>query len=168
MIKILLIVYFHGTENYQSIFLFLNSVNNIYYTILYYTILYFIYISMLHTINIVGCIQRYILSIYLSIYIYIYIYSICTPTQYLTREGIETICEYLETRSDKPISSSIRDLTSFILKNNYFENEELKCRELGGFEIAPKFPPPYSNLFMAGYKTEFFKTVSLNSVTIPR
>ena len=41
MIKFLLIVYFHGTKNYQSIFLFLNSVSNIYYTILYYTILYY-------------------------------------------------------------------------------------------------------------------------------
>ena len=42
MIKFLLIVYFHGTKNYQSIFLFLNSVSNIYYTILYYNILYYI------------------------------------------------------------------------------------------------------------------------------
>ena len=72
MIKFLLIVYFHGTKNYQSIFLFLNSVSNIYYIILYYTILYYtilyytilyytvlyiykyIYISILYTINIVG------------------------------------------------------------------------------------------------------------------
>ena len=80
----------------------------LYYTILYYTILYYIYISILYTINIV------------------YIYSICTPPQYLTRVDIQTIREYLETRSDKSISSnSLCDLASFILKNNYFENEEL-------------------------------------------
>ena len=35
--------------------------------------------------------------------------------------------EYLETRSDKSISSNnLCDLASTILKNNYFENEELK------------------------------------------
>ena len=79
----------------------------LYYTILYYTILH-IYISILYTINIV------------------YIYSICTPPQYLTRVDIQAIREYLETRSDKSISSnSLCDLASFILKNNYFENEEL-------------------------------------------
>ena len=40
------------------------------------------------------------------IYICTYIYIICTTPQYLTRGGIETIREYLETRSDKSISSS--------------------------------------------------------------
>ena len=50
MIKFLLIVYFYGTKNYQSIFL--NSVSNIYiYILLYITILLY----------------------------YLYIYSICTP-----------------------------------------------------------------------------------------
>ena len=40
---------------------------------------------------------------------------------------IETIREYLETRSDKSISSdSLCDLANYILKNNQFENEELK------------------------------------------
>ena len=82
----------------------------LYCTILYYTILYYIHI--------------YISVCYkLSIY---YIYSICTPLQYLTGVDIETIREYLETCSDKSISSnSLCDLASFILKNNYFENEEL-------------------------------------------
>ena len=59
--------------------------------------------SILYTISIAGC-----------IYIHIYI---CTPPQYLTRRGVETIREYLETRSDKSISSnSLCDLASF-----YFE-----------------------------------------------
>ena len=84
MIKFLLIVYFYGTKNYQSIFLFLNSVSNIYY------ILYYIY---------------YILYIYLYVYIY-------------------------------------------------------------NFAIGIKFAPLYSNL-RPGYKTEFFKTVTLIVVTIP-
>ena len=82
---------------------------------------------------------------------YIYICSMCTPPQYLTRGGIETIREYLETRSDKPISSSsLCDLTSFILKNNHFENEELKYHQIRRFAIGTKFAPPCPNLFMAG------------------
>ena len=119
MKKYLLLVYFYGTKNYKNNFLFLSSASNIYCTILYYTILYYtilyyiyiyiyIYISILYTINIV------------------YIDSICTPLQYLTRVDIETIREYLEACSDKSISrNSLCDLVSFILKNNYFENEEL-------------------------------------------
>ena len=101
--------------------LFFFSTLQVIYTVPYYPILYYfilcyiyIYVSILYTINIV------------YIYIYIYIYSICTPPQYLTRVDIETIREYLEARSDKSISSnSLCDLASFILKNNYFENEEL-------------------------------------------
>ena len=82
---------------------------------------------------------------------YIYLYSICTPPQYLKREGTETIREYLQTRSDKSISSnSLCDLASFNLKNNYFENDELKYHQKRGFAIGTKFAPPYSNLFMAG------------------
>ena len=84
-------------------------------------------------------------------YIYIYIYIRCTPPQYFTRGEIETIREYLETRSNKLTSSNIVcDLASFILKNNYFENEELKCHQKRGFAIGTKSAPPYSNLFMAG------------------
>ena len=92
-------------------------------------------------------------------YIYVHIYSICTPSPYLTRGGIETICEFLETRSDKSISSnSLCDLASFILKSNYFENEDLRYQQKRGFAIGVKFAPSYSNLFRQGYKTEFFKT----------
>ena len=40
MIKFILIIYFHGTKYYQSIFLFLKNVRNIYYT--YYTTLHYI------------------------------------------------------------------------------------------------------------------------------
>ena len=52
MIKFLLIVYFYGTKNYQSIFL--NSVSNIYiYILLYITILlYYLYIYSISTPNI--------------------------------------------------------------------------------------------------------------------
>ena len=43
--------------------------------------------------------------------------------QYPTRGGIETMCEGLETCSDKSIlSNKLCDLASIILKNNYFEN----------------------------------------------
>ena len=108
------------------------------YSILYY-ITYTIYTIL------------YILTIYIYIYIYIFIYAIGTPPQYLTRGDIETTREYLETRSQKSISSnSLCDLANFILKNNYFENEELKYHQKRGFAIGTKFAPPYSNLFMAG------------------
>ena len=57
--------------------------------------------------------------------------------------------EYLETRTDKQISSnSLCDVSSIILKNNSFDNEELKYHQKRGFAI--------------GTKREFFKTVSLN------
>ena len=98
-------------------------------------------------------------------YIYVHIYSICTPSQYLTRGGIETICEFLETRSDKSISSnSLCDLASFILKNNYFENEELRKEVL---LLGPSSLLHILTCLWQGYKTEFLKTVSLNVVTIP-
>ena len=73
---------------------------------------------------------------------------------------IETIREYLETRSDKSISSdSLCDLANYILKNNQFENEELKYHQKRGFAIGTKFAPPYSTSLRQDYKTEFFKTV---------
>ena len=84
-------------------------------------------------------------------YIYVCINSICIPHQYLTRGGIEAIREYLETRSDKSkLSNGLCDLASFILKGNYFENEELKYHQKRGFAIGTNFTPSYSNLFMAG------------------
>ena len=66
--------------------------------------------------------------------------------------------EYLETRSDKSISSnSLCDLANIILKNNYFENEEWKYQQKRGFAIGTKFVPPYSNLFMAGLEKIIFQ-----------
>ena len=92
------------------------------YTVLYYNILF--YTILYYTTYIYIYIYRCKYTIY---YQYsIYIYSICTPPQYLTQVNIETIREYLEARSNKSVSSnSLCDLASFILKNNYFENEEL-------------------------------------------
>ena len=67
-------------------------------------------------------------------------------------EALEAMCEYLENRSDKLVSTkSLCDLASIILKNNYFENGELKHHQKRGTAIVTKFTPPYSNLFMAGY-----------------
>ena len=58
--------------------------------------------------------------------------------------------EYFQTRSEKLISSnSLRDLASIILRNNHFENEELKYHQKWGFAIGAKFASPYSNLYMA-------------------
>ena len=101
--------------------LFFFSTLQVIYTVLYYTILFYtiLFYTILYYI-------KYTIYYQYSIYIYIYIYTICTPPQYLKRVDIETIREYLEARSDKSISSnSLCDLASFILKNNYFENEEL-------------------------------------------
>ena len=93
-------------------------------------------------------------------FIYIYIHLVYAP-QYLTRGNIETVREYLETRetrSDKSISSnSMCDLASIILKNNYFENEELKYHRKRGFANGTKFATPYSNLFMAGLEKRIFQ-----------
>ena len=45
-------------------------------------------------------------------------YIVYVP-QYLTRGGIKTMREYLETRSDKSIlSNSLCDLAAIVLKNN--------------------------------------------------
>ena len=60
------------------------------------------------------------------IYIGVHILCIVYVPQYPTRGGIETMREYLETRSDKSIlSNNMCDLAN-ILKNNYFENGYLK------------------------------------------
>ena len=89
MIKFILIIYFHGTKYYQSIFLFLKNVRNIYYT--YYTTLHYIihniyiytiykYIYICTNINIYVCIYR-------VIYIYIYIF-ICNTLRYRNNVSI--------------------------------------------------------------------------------
>ena len=90
-------------------------------------------------------------------YIILYIYIVYAP-QYPTRRGIETIREYLETRFDKSIlSNSLCNLASIILKNNYFENGDLKYHHKRGFASGTKFAPPYSNLFMTGLKKRVFQ-----------
>ena len=66
--------------------------------------------------------------------------------QHPTRGGIETMYEYLETRSDKSISSdTLCNLASIILNNNYVDDEKLKYHQKRGFTIGTKFTPPYSN-----------------------
>ena len=66
--------------------------------------------------------------------------------------------EYLETRSDKLISSnSLCDLASIIWKNNYFENEKLKYHQNRGFAMGSQFAPPYSNLFMERLEERIFQ-----------
>ena len=66
--------------------------------------------------------------------------------------------QYLETRSNKSTSSnSPCDLASIILKNNYFENEELKYHQKRGTAIGTKFAAPYSNLLMASLEKRIFQ-----------
>ena len=72
--------------------------------------------------------------------------------------------EYLQTRSDKLISSnSLRDLASIILENNHFENEELKYHQKRGFAIGAKFASPYSKLLMAGLEKIIFQNSKFKS-----
>ena len=48
--------------------------------------------------------------------------------------------EYIEARSDKStLSNSPCDFASFILKNNYFENEELKYHQKKVQLLGPSF-----------------------------
>ena len=62
------------------------------------------------------------------------------------------------TRSDKLISSnSLRDLASITLKNNHFENEELKYNQKRAFATGTKFAPLYFNLVMVGLEKRIFQ-----------
>ena len=73
-------------------------------------------------------------------------------------EGIETMREYLETRSDKSISTnSLCDLAGIILKNNYFENRELKYHQKRGTTTGTKFAPPHFNLVRTGLEKRIFQ-----------
>ena len=84
--------------------------------------------------------------------------------QYPTWESIETMREYLEIRSDKSIlSNSLCDFATIILKNEYFENGELKYHQKRDFFVGSKFSSPYSNLFMA----ELGKIIFQNSEVKP-
>ena len=68
------------------------------------------------------------------------------------------MCEYLEARSNKSISSNnLCDLASITLKNNYAKNEKLKYHQKRFFAIGTKFAPPYSNLFIAGLEKSIFQ-----------
>ena len=71
------------------------------------------------------------------------------------------MCQHLETRSDKSISSdSLCNLASIILNNNYVENEKLKYHQKRGFTIGTKFTPPYSNFLWQWVWT--FSVVSIS------
>ena len=84
--------------------------------------------------------------------------------QYPTWESIETMREYLEIRSDKSIlSNSLCDFATIILKNEYFENGELKYHQKRDFFVGSKFASPYSKLFMA----ELGKIIFQNSEVKP-
>ena len=84
--------------------------------------------------------------------------------QYSTWESIETMREYLEICSDKSIlSNSLCDFATIILKNEYFENGELKYHQKRDFFVGSKFASPYSNLFMA----ELGKIIFQNSEVKP-
>ena len=84
--------------------------------------------------------------------------------QYPTWGSIETMREYLEIRSDKSIlSNSLCDFATIILKNDYFENGELKYHQNWDFFVGSKFASPYSNLFMA----ELGKIIFQNSEVKP-
>ena len=133
----------------------------LYYTILYYTTLYY---TMLYTII------YYILyttkyTIYYQ-YIYIYIYSIRTSPQYLTRGGIEAIREYLES-FDKPISSTVCAILQTLFWRIIIWKWGVKVPSKRVLLLGPSSLLHILTCLWQGYKTEFFKIVCLNVVTIP-
>ena len=66
--------------------------------------------------------------------------------------------EYLENRSNKSVlTNSLCDFASIILKDNSFENEEIKYHKKRGTAVEIKFAPPYSNLPMAGFEKIIFR-----------
>ena len=81
---------------------------------------------------------------------------------------IETIREYLETRSDKSIpSDSLCDLANYILKNNQFENEDLKYHQKEVLLLELCSILHIITCLWQRCKTEFLKTMSVNANTIP-
>ena len=126
----------------------------LYYTTLYYTTPYHAIphytpphpTTPHHTIPYHTTLPPYHTTTHHTIYI---MHTAYTP-QYPTRGDIETIREYLETGSDKSISSnSLCDPASIILKSNYFEDEELTYHQ--------KFATPCCHLFMAGLEKRNFQ-----------
>ena len=94
-----------------------------------YTIYIYIYVIMLYIYIFI----IFIYLLYLLYHIIFIIYIVYLPL-YPARGGTETMREYLQTRSDKLISSnSLRDLASITLNNNHFENEELKYHQKRAF-----------------------------------
>ena len=72
--------------------------------------------------------------------------------------GIKTMAEYLKTREDKNVSTkSLYDLTSIVLKENYFELSSQIYHQKLGTAISTKFTPPYANLFMVGLENRIFE-----------
>ena len=51
-------------------------------------------------------------------------------------------------------------MAEFVLKNNYFEFNEV-CKQISGTAIATKFAPHYACIFIDEMETSFLKTQQL-------
>ena len=63
------------------------------------------------------------------------------------------MCEHLETRSDKWISSDkLCNLANIILNNNYVENEKLKYHKKGVLPLEPSLLLHILTFYGSGFK----------------
>lgn len=81
------------------------------------------------------------------------------PQHYIPHEErIKTLHRYLESCSYKSVlTSSLCYLVSIILKNNYYENGELKCHQEISTAVGTKFTPPYTTLFITRFQKRIFQ-----------
>ena len=76
--------------------------------------------------------------------------------------GLEALDKALESRIQKIIpSEDLIEMASFILKNNFFEFNDVVMQQISGTAIGTKFGPPYACIFMDQIENEFLKTQSL-------
>ena len=76
--------------------------------------------------------------------------------------GLEALEKALESRIQKIIpTEDLIEMASFVLKNNFFEFNDVVMQQISGTAIGTKFGPPYACIFMDQIENEFLKTQSL-------
>jgi len=76
--------------------------------------------------------------------------------------GLEALEKALESRNQKIIpTEDLIEMASFVLKNNFFEFNDVVMQQISGTAIGTKFAPPYACIFMDQIESDFLKTQSL-------
>ena len=79
------------------------------------------------------------------------------------REGLASLCRFLETRYNKKISSdTLKELAEVVLKNNIFEFGGKSFKQKREAAIGTKSVPPYAILFMADFEEKWQKVLKRN------